>query len=176
MLVAEGVQRLAHMAPKRRRSIRDPCRELLVGTGDVLPKVEAGDIRAPASLRALVGHVLHACGALVTGTREHFVHALTRDAERTGKQPCLDGRPCPILARVSSELRSPLRERARMTAELDRVKAASRRIQNVTVGRVDRGLNSRRASPPYKSGASTRQIAGVAGISHARVFQIISEP
>jgi hypothetical protein len=84
-------QRLAHMAPKRRRRIRDPCGELLVGTGDVLPKVEAGDIRAPASLRALVGHVLHACGAFVTGTREHFVHALTRDAERTGKQPCSTG-------------------------------------------------------------------------------------
>ena len=71
------------MPPKRRGSIGYLRGELLVGTGDVLPKVEARKIRAPASLRALVGHILHACGALVTGTGEHL--ALTRDAERTGK-------------------------------------------------------------------------------------------
>jgi hypothetical protein len=34
---------------------------------------------------ALVGHVLDDCGPLVTGTAEHLVHALTRDAERTDK-------------------------------------------------------------------------------------------
>jgi hypothetical protein len=33
----------------------------------------------------LVGHVLDTGGALVTGTPEHFIHALTRDAKRAGK-------------------------------------------------------------------------------------------
>jgi hypothetical protein len=37
------------------------------------------------SARRLVGHVLDTGGALVACTPEHFVHALTRDAERTGK-------------------------------------------------------------------------------------------
>jgi hypothetical protein len=35
--------------------------------------------------RLLVGHVFNTGGALVAGTAEHFVHALTRDAERTAK-------------------------------------------------------------------------------------------
>ena len=88
-----------------------------------------------------------------------------------------DGRPCLILARVSSELRSPLRERARMTADLDRVKAASGRLQKVTDWQSEARHEFESAiHEAYKSGASTRQIAGVAGISHARVFQIISEP
>ena len=43
-------QRLAHMAQKRRRRIRDLLGELPVGTGDVLPKVEAGDIRLREAL------------------------------------------------------------------------------------------------------------------------------
>jgi hypothetical protein len=76
-----------------------------------------------------------------------------------------------------TELRIPLRERARVTAELDRVKAASRRLQNVTdwQSKARREFESA-IHEASKSGASTRQIAGVAGISHARVFQIISEP
>ena len=49
LLMAEGVQHLAHMPPERRRRIFDPLGELLVGATDVLPKVEAGKICAPAS-------------------------------------------------------------------------------------------------------------------------------
>ena len=77
-------QRIAHvLLPKRRLSIRDLTGELLVGTEDVLPKVEAGC--APASLPALVGHVSHAYCTLVTGAGEYLVHALTRDTESTGE-------------------------------------------------------------------------------------------
>jgi len=43
-------QRVAHLAPKRRRRIRDLRCQPLVGTGDVLPNVKAGKIPAPASL------------------------------------------------------------------------------------------------------------------------------
>jgi hypothetical protein len=43
-------QRSAHMTPERRLRIRDLRGELLVGAGDVLPKVKAGNVRAPASL------------------------------------------------------------------------------------------------------------------------------
>ena len=39
------------MPPKRRPRFRDLRGELLVGAGDILPKVKAGNIRAPASLR-----------------------------------------------------------------------------------------------------------------------------
>jgi hypothetical protein len=41
-------QRIADMPPKRRRRIRDLGRELIVGAGDVLPKVKAGNVSAPA--------------------------------------------------------------------------------------------------------------------------------
>ena len=41
-------QRIAHMAPERRLRIRDLRGELAVGTGDLLPKVKAGKVRAPA--------------------------------------------------------------------------------------------------------------------------------
>ena len=41
-------QRIAHMAPKRARRIRDLRGELLVGAGDGLPKVKAGNVRSPA--------------------------------------------------------------------------------------------------------------------------------
>ena len=41
-------QRIAHMPPEGRRRIRDLGGELLVGAGDVLPKVKAGNVRAPA--------------------------------------------------------------------------------------------------------------------------------
>jgi SMC interacting uncharacterized protein involved in chromosome segregation len=82
-----------------------------------------------------------------------------------------------ILAQVSSELRSPARERARMTAELDRVKAASGRLQKVTDWQSEARHEFESAiHDAYKSGASTRQIARVAGVSHARVFQIVSAP
>jgi hypothetical protein len=88
-----------------------------------------------------------------------------------------DGRPCLILAQVSSELRSPARERARKTAELDRVKAASGRLQKVTDWQSEARHEFESAiHDAYKSGASTRQIARVAGVSHARVFQIVSAP
>ena len=82
-----------------------------------------------------------------------------------------------ILAQVSSELRSPARERARMTAELDRVKAASGRLQKVTDWQGEARHEFESAiHDAYKSGTSTRQIARVAGVSHARVFQIVSAP
>ena len=54
-------QRVAHVPPEGRRRIRDLGGELLVGTGDVLPKVEAGKIRAPASL-ACVGDATEDAG------------------------------------------------------------------------------------------------------------------
>ncbi len=64
-----------------------------------------------------------------------------------------------------------------MTAELDRVKAASGRLQNVTDWQIEARREFESAiHDAYKSGTSTRQIARVAGISHARVFQIISAP
>ena len=56
-------QCLAHMAPERRRRIRDPGDELLVGAGDVLPKVKAGNVRAPA-LPACIGDVTKDAGVL----------------------------------------------------------------------------------------------------------------
>ena len=40
----------------------------------------AGDLQP-----TLIRHVLDACGALVTSTGEHLVHALTCDADRTGE-------------------------------------------------------------------------------------------
>jgi hypothetical protein len=45
--------RIAHVGPEGRRRIHDPSGELLVGTGDVLPKVKAGKTRAPAALACL---------------------------------------------------------------------------------------------------------------------------
>jgi hypothetical protein len=54
-------QRVPHMPPKRCPRIRDLRGELLVGTGDVLPKVEAGKIRGPASL-AGVGNLTKDAG------------------------------------------------------------------------------------------------------------------
>jgi hypothetical protein len=45
-------QRIAHVLPERRRRVRDLLGELLVSAADVLPKVKAGKIRAPASPRA----------------------------------------------------------------------------------------------------------------------------
>ena len=48
-------QRLAHVGPERRRRFRDLRGELLVGTGDGLPEVKAGNIRAPASLAGVGG-------------------------------------------------------------------------------------------------------------------------
>jgi hypothetical protein len=47
-------QRLAHVGPERRRRFRHLRGELLVGTGDVLPKVKAGNVRAP-TLPACMG-------------------------------------------------------------------------------------------------------------------------
>jgi hypothetical protein len=56
-----GCQRLPHVPPERRRRIRDLLGELVVGVSEVVPKVEAGDIRAPA-LPARVGHVTEDAG------------------------------------------------------------------------------------------------------------------
>jgi hypothetical protein len=39
----------------------------------------------PGPFQALVGHVFDSGRTLVTGTSEHLVHALTRDAESTGE-------------------------------------------------------------------------------------------
>ena len=39
----------------------------------------------PGPVSALVGHVSDACGPLVTRTGEHLIHALARDAQRTGE-------------------------------------------------------------------------------------------
>jgi hypothetical protein len=46
----------------------------------------AGRRRAlPEAAQSLVSYIFDAGGALVAGTGEHLVHALTRDGERTGK-------------------------------------------------------------------------------------------
>ena len=50
-------QRFSHVAPERRRPICDPPRELVVRAGDIVPKVEAGKIRAPASLPKVVSPI-----------------------------------------------------------------------------------------------------------------------
>jgi transposase-like protein len=63
-----------------------------------------------------------------------------------------------------------------MTAELDRVKAASGRLQKVSDWQSEARHEFESAiHDAYKSGTSTRQIARVAGISHARIFQIVKE-
>jgi hypothetical protein len=46
-------QRIAYMAPEGRPGIRNLCGELPVGAGDVLPKMKARNICAPASLACL---------------------------------------------------------------------------------------------------------------------------
>src|SRR3954452_12889500 len=43
-------QRRTHVPPERRLRIRDPRGDLLVCAENMLPKVEAGNIRAPAAL------------------------------------------------------------------------------------------------------------------------------
>src|SRR6187402_2449095 len=45
-------QRVAHVAPKRRRRIRGLRGELLVGAGGAFPKVEAEEYPCPSRLRA----------------------------------------------------------------------------------------------------------------------------
>ena len=60
---------------------------------------------------------------------------------------------------------------------LDRVKAASGRLQKVTGWESEARHEFESAiHDAYESGTSTRQIARVAGVSHARVFQIVSAP
>ena len=46
-------ERIAHMAPEGRLRLRDPFDEVVVGPGDVLPKVESGDVHAPAAFACL---------------------------------------------------------------------------------------------------------------------------
>jgi len=67
--------------------------------------------------------------------------------------------------------------RGQMTVELDRVKAASARLQHVSEWESEARHEFETAirEAAYKSGASTRQIARVAGVSHARIFQIVKE-
>ena len=60
-LFPAGSDGLTHVPPKRRRRIRDLLDQLLVGPLDVLPKVEAGNIGAPASL-ARVGNIAEDAG------------------------------------------------------------------------------------------------------------------
>ena len=64
-----------------------------------------------------------------------------------------------------------------MTMELDRVKAASARLQHVSEWESEarREFETAIREAAYESGASTRQIARVAGVSHARIFQIVKE-
>jgi len=66
---------------------------------------------------------------------------------------------------------------AEMTVELDRVKAASARLQNVSEWESEarREFETAIRAAAHKNGASTRQIARVAGVSHARIFQIVKE-
>ena len=54
-------QRISHMAPERRRRIRDPSGELLVGAGDACPKVKAGNSVPQPSL-AGVGNLTKDAG------------------------------------------------------------------------------------------------------------------
>ncbi len=61
-------QRIADMAPERGRRIRNLRGELVVGAGDVLPKVEAGDICPPA-LPARVSDVTEDAGELAKASR-----------------------------------------------------------------------------------------------------------
>jgi hypothetical protein len=58
---SEALHRVAHMPPKWRRSISALRGELPTVTGYVLPKVEAGKIRAPASF-AGVGNLTKDAG------------------------------------------------------------------------------------------------------------------
>ena len=70
-----------------------------------------------------------------------------------------------------------MKDGAELTAELDRVKAASSRLQHVSGWECEarREFETAIRAAAYKSGASTRQIARVAGVSHARIFQIVKE-
>ena len=61
-------QRIADMAPERGRRIRNLRGELVLGAGDVLPKVEAGDICPPA-LPARVSDVTEDAGELAKASR-----------------------------------------------------------------------------------------------------------
>ncbi len=56
------------------------------------------------------------------------------------------------------------------------MKAASGRLQKVSDWQSEARHEFESAiHDAYKSGTSTRQIASVAGISHARIFQIVKE-
>ena len=70
-----------------------------------------------------------------------------------------------------------MKDGAELTAELDRVKAASSRLQHVSgwESEARREFETAIRAAAYKSGASTRQIARVAGVSHARIFQIVKD-
>jgi hypothetical protein len=77
-------QRIAHMRPERRRRVRDLRGELLVGTGDVLPKVEAGNIGAPA-LPASVGHVTEDARKLRQGVSVRVVFSRMPSGGSSGR-------------------------------------------------------------------------------------------
>jgi transcriptional regulator of aromatic amino acid metabolism len=70
-----------------------------------------------------------------------------------------------------------MKDGAELTAQLDRVKAASSRLQHVSgwESEARREFETAIREAAYKSGASTRQIARAAGVSHARIFQIVKE-
>ena len=76
-------QRIAHMPPEGRPRIRDLRGELLVGAGDALPKVKAGNIRAPAS-PACIGDVTKDAGELAQTVPPALERLGRRISSRTG--------------------------------------------------------------------------------------------
>ena len=65
-----------------------------------------------------------------------------------------------------------MKDGAELTAELDRVKAASTRLQHVSgwESEARREFETAIRAAAYKSGASTRQIARVAGVTATPAF------
>jgi hypothetical protein len=75
------------MPPKRRLGLSDPLDEGLVCTGDVLPKVKAGNVCAPAAL-ARAGDVSEMEEKSTAG-----VACSRSGSERPGKHPCCPKQP-----------------------------------------------------------------------------------
>jgi hypothetical protein len=97
------------MPPERRLRIRDPLGELLVSAADVLPKVRAGKIRAPATFACVrdltkdagevAQGVLPALESVRLGTVRKTT-ALLRVLEVEGREPCFRSLICGITASV----------------------------------------------------------------------------
>jgi hypothetical protein len=71
------------MPPERRLRIRDPLGELLVSAADVLPKVRAGKIRAPATF-ACVRDLTKDAGEVAQGVLP-ALESVRRRLELTGQ-------------------------------------------------------------------------------------------